>query len=138
GHGRALAQGSAEGARVALQGGDELGPGHVRVRILRLVVQRQPIRPVGREQRERVPALAAPSLADRAALDHDVVVSGIREEATEGEPGLPGADDERVDRGHGPKGTPRRSRPGCEAVAVRGATRRAALPRGYRALPRPW
>jgi hypothetical protein len=108
GHGRALMNRSAERPRVALQRRHELGTRRVRIRIVRLVVVRQPVRPVGREQRERVPPLAAPPFAHAATLEHDVVVSGIGQEAAEGEPGLAGADDDRVDRGHGREanGTP--------------------------------
>ena len=101
----------------------------------RRVVERQPVRPVGRQQRERVPPLAAPPLADAAALEHDVVASGLGEQAAEGEPRLAGTDDERLDEVMGGKRATRRSMAGnCSGSG--GARRRAAhYRRVYRALP---
>jgi hypothetical protein len=101
GDGRPLAERSAERPRVALKRRHELRSRRIRIRVHRRVVVRQPVRPVRREQRERIPALAAPALADTAALEHDVVVPGFREEAAEGKPSLAAADDDRVDRVHG-------------------------------------
>ena len=101
GHARPFVHRRLERAGVAVEGRGELGARHVRVRLRRRVVKRQPVRPVGRQERERIPALAAPPLSDDAALEQDVVVAGLREQAAESKPRLPRADDEGLDGGHG-------------------------------------
>jgi hypothetical protein len=116
GHGRALAHRRAERPRVSLQPRDEFGARGIPGRIVRHLAVRQPVGPVGREQRERVPPLAAPALADPAALEHHVVVTRLGEQAAEREPRLTGADDDRVDGGHD---SDSERHAGCAAVAVR-------------------
>jgi hypothetical protein len=56
----------------------------------------EPVEPVRRQQRQRVPPLGPPALADPAALEDDVPVAGAREVPAERQPGLAGADDQRV------------------------------------------
>ena len=86
---------------------DHLAHRHVAVGIGAVVAKaRQAALPVGREQPQRVPALAPPGVRHLAALEHDVVDRPVGEEAARGEAGVPGADDDRGDAldGAGPSG----------------------------------
>src|SRR5262249_2673739 len=91
-----------EGSGIGLEPGGELGHRHETVRIRSGGgAPWQAAHPVGREQPQRVPALAARPLRDATAFDDDMVVSERREVPADGEARLAGADDDRVDRRHG-------------------------------------
>src|SRR4029450_13411945 len=65
-------------------------------------VARQPVHPPGAVQREAVPPLRAPAVADATLLEHEVIDPARGELTTDAEPGLARADYEAVDavRGH--------------------------------------
>ena len=60
----------------------------------------QPALPVRREQAQRIPAFVTPRVRHLAALEHDVLDGAFGEAATDGEPGVTGADDDDVDGAH--------------------------------------
>ena len=72
----------------------------------------EPVHPVRRQERQRVPALVPP-LADAPAFEQHVLVARGGEMVAERQAGLPGADDQRVDVG-------RARRPGSPGAAVAG------------------
>ena len=77
---------------------DHLGHRHVAVGIRAVVaIAGQSALPVGRQQPQRVPALAPPGVRHLAALEHDVIDRALGETAARREPGVPGADDDRRD-----------------------------------------
>ena len=80
---------------------DELGHlrrRHVAVGVRALVAKaRQAAEPVGREQPQRIPALAPPGVRHLAALQHDVVDRTAAQEVARGEARVSRADDDRGD-----------------------------------------
>jgi hypothetical protein len=67
------------------------------VRVVALVGEaRKASQQVRRHQRERVPPLAAPALADPVTFEDDVVTAGVRQVVTRRQPRLPCADDDDV------------------------------------------
>ncbi len=86
---------------IALEKSDRLGHGAKAVRIVAgIAVARQAGLPVGRQQRERIPALGLPRVRHLAALEDHVVDRALGEAAAHGEAGVPGADDERLGAAH--------------------------------------
>ena len=77
---------------------DHLAHRHVAVGIGAVVaIPGQPALPVGRQQPQRVPALAAPGVRHLAALEHDVIDRALGETSARRQAGMPGADDDRGD-----------------------------------------
>ena len=71
---------------------------HVAVGIRAVVaIAGQPALPVGRQQPQRVPALAPPGVRDLAALEHHVIDRALGETPARRQAGMPGADDDRRD-----------------------------------------
>src|SRR6185437_15006898 len=81
------------------EGLDELGylaHRHVAVRLRAFVAKaREPALATGREQPQRVPALAAPGVRHFAALQHDVVDRPVAQEVARGKTRVPRADYDR-------------------------------------------
>ncbi len=101
-HGGAVVNRRVEGTSVVLQVLDELPRGHVTVGVVPLVVPvRKTTVPVGREEPQGIPALAAPALADPPALQHDVLDAALPEAAAHGQARLTASDDDRVRVFHG-------------------------------------
>ena len=91
---------------VAVEEGDGFGHVPVAVRVVALIVESgQPALPVGGQQAERIPALGAPRVGHRAALEDDMVDGALGQAAAHGEPRLAGADDDGGDLANwtGPK-----------------------------------
>ena len=83
-HRRVVRTGACETRGEARDELDHLAGGHVAVGIGAVVVMPgQAALPVGREQAQRVPALAPPRVGDLAALEHDVIDRSVGEEAAE-------------------------------------------------------
>ena len=81
--------------------GGEVASGHVAVRVRAVVgPSGEAGGPVGREQLERVPAFAAPTLGDATTLEHGVFDTDIGEAPAHGQTGWSGADDKGVGGGH--------------------------------------
>ncbi len=77
----------------AIDEGGHLARRHVAVGLRAVVgVARQAALPVGREQAQRVPALAAPGVRHLPALEHEVVDRPVGEEPARGEAGMAGPD----------------------------------------------
>ena len=57
--------------------------------------------PVRRQQTQRIPALAAPTLRQLPTLEHNVLDAELGQAAAHGEPCLSGADDDRRRARHG-------------------------------------
>ncbi len=96
--GRVLLDGCGEVAGIGGEVPGEGGGGHEPVRVTTAVApHRQGVEPVGAEQVQRVPRLAAPALGDAATFEHDVVAPRGGEAIADGETGLPGPDDDGVD-----------------------------------------
>ena len=77
---------------------DHLGHRHEAVGIGAFItIAGQPGLPVGRQQPQRVPALAAPGVGHLPALEHDVIDRALTEAAAGRQPGVPGSDDDRRD-----------------------------------------
>ena len=75
---------------------DHLGHRHVAVRIRAVVVMvGQPALPVGRQQSQRVPALAPPGVRHLPALEEDVIDRTLAEEPARREPSVTGPDNDR-------------------------------------------
>ena len=100
-HRRLLDHRRAERARVALEVADERPAPEEAVGVGGRRGAGQPVEPVRGQERERVPALAAPALPHAAALEHDVVAAEPGQLVAERQPGLPGPDDDGLDAGHG-------------------------------------
>ena len=82
---------------------DHFAHRHVAVGVRAFVAKaRQAALPVGREQPQRVPALAPPGVRHLAALEHDVVDRPVAEEVARGEARVPRADDDRGNALDGP------------------------------------
>jgi hypothetical protein len=98
GHGGAGANGSVDVRGKSLDQLDDLGRAHVPVGFGAVVGKlRQPAGPVGRQQRQRVPALPPPRVGQLTALEHDMVKRRLSQEVAGGEPCVPAADDDNSD-----------------------------------------
>ena len=77
---------------------DHLGHRHVAVRIRAVVVMAgESALPVGRQQPQRVPALAPPGVRHLPALEEDVVDRALGEKPARREPSVAGPDNDRRD-----------------------------------------
>ena len=100
-HGGPVDHGRAERGGVRLEVADEGADAEVAVRVGPAVAPAgEPGHPARREQVQGVPALGAPAVADPAAVEHDVLASGVREQLAHREAGVAGPDDDGVDGGH--------------------------------------
>src|SRR5690606_24870903 len=88
----------AERTCVAVEVSSEVGCAHVAVGVGALVAMAgKTAHPVRGERAQRVPSFAHPALTDTATVEDHVVVAESGQVPACGEPGLPGADDDRVD-----------------------------------------
>ena len=100
-HGRVLLDGCAERLGVPGEMAVERGGGREPVGVGAAVgLARQGVHPVGRQQVQRVPGVAAPALPDPAAFQHDVVAPAVGEAPAGGQACLAGADDDGVGDAH--------------------------------------
>ena len=77
---------------------DDLRQRPITIRVVaRVGKSRQPALPVGREQTQRVPTLAAPALGDFATFEQNVVDRTLAEAAAHGKSRMPSADDDGGD-----------------------------------------
>lgn len=73
---------------------DQLGPGHVAVRLCaRVCDSREAYGPVRSDQAEGIPAPRSPGLCDAPGVKNDVVDLGLSQVPASGKTGLAGADD---------------------------------------------
>src|SRR5947209_5165539 len=97
GHAHACAHGQAERGHVRVEEVDELRRARERARVAGQLSAWQAAGPRGRVQPERAPALGAPCLAGRAALEHDVLPLRGSEVVAGREPRSTSADDDGLD-----------------------------------------
>jgi hypothetical protein len=87
---------------VVVEEADHLGRSQVAVRVVAAVGEaREPGHPVGRQQAQGVPPLGAPRVGHLAAFEDDVLDRTRGEDAADGEPAVPGPDDDRGRVVHG-------------------------------------
>ena len=62
---------------------------------------RQPGHPIRGKQVQGIPALTTPALGYPTPIEHDMITSGVGEQLADGQSGVPGANHEGVNAGHG-------------------------------------
>ena len=91
-----------EGGCVAFQVSDQLARAQVAIGIGSGVAPgRQPGHPVRGEQVQGIPPLATPALGYPTPIEDDMITCGVGEQPAHGQAGMPGANHEGVNAGHG-------------------------------------
>jgi hypothetical protein len=100
-HGGVFLDGRTERSGIPLEVRDIAVASLIAIRIVAVVVKPGKLRrPIGRQQRDRIPSFIAPALSDIATLQDHVLDAAFLEAIAHGQTGVTAADHDRVDAVH--------------------------------------